>query len=318
MGLLYLSDADVDACALSAKAVNDAVEAGFRAKAEGRAIFRPQIVVELGEARLLLAKAAAIPPYAAVKWLGVYPGNRERAGVADFHPLVLLSRSETGQPLALMDGRWITGQRTAAISAVAAKYLARPEAATLGVVACGLQARTHLAAFAAAFPLKEVRCWSRTRASAERFAEDARQGGFDVTIASEPRGAVEGCDLVASLVGDVPDIAPFLDARWLAPGSFVALVDMGRPWYATSFEALDKVTTDDPGQNSAGDAEQVAYQRPFHAEIAEMAASRAPGRESATERNGVCFNGIGIADVAVAAALYERAVARKIGTMLPD
>jgi ornithine cyclodeaminase/alanine dehydrogenase-like protein (mu-crystallin family) len=315
--LLFLSDADVRECGLSAKEVNDVVEASFRAKAEGSATFKPQIVLDMGASRLLLAKAGALaaPPYAAIKWLGVYPGNSAH-GLPDFHPLVVLSDAETGMPLAVMDGRWITGARTAAISAVAARYLARPDSEILGIIACGQQARTHLAAFAAEFPLRRVLCWSRSRSSAERFAAEAEIYGVVATVVDQPYDAIAGANLVASLVADVPDIVPFLDADWLGPGSFLTLVDMGRPWRVDALGRLDKIVTDDLAQNTAGDAEQVVMARPFHAELGDVIIGSAVGRRTPAERNAINFNGIGLTDVAVAAALYVRARALGIGTTL--
>jgi ornithine cyclodeaminase/alanine dehydrogenase-like protein (mu-crystallin family) len=315
--LIFLSDSDVRSCALTAREVNDAVEAAFRDNALGKVISKPQVTLELGDSRLLLAKTGALrdPPFAGIKWLGVYPGNAAR-GLPDFHPVVLLSDAETGMPLALLDGRWITGVRTAAISAVSARYLARARSNTLGIIACGLQARTHLAAFAAEFPLRRVVCWSRTRSSAEKFALETRLLGLVADVVDHPQQAIADADLVASLVGDDPNIEPFLDADWLKPGSFLSLVDLGRPWLIGGLRRLDKIVTDDLAQSTAANGDQVVLAKPFHAELGALVIGNAERRTSPNERNAVNFNGIGFTDTAVAAAVYLRARERGIGTSL--
>src|SRR5262249_38019556 len=136
--LLYLSKADVVACALEAGAMNGALEAMFRAKAENRAWTIPKMLIARpGSGTSFCAKGGTLsePDYGGVKWFGYFPGN-ERFGRPDFLPLIILNEGESGMPIAVMDGTWISGVRTGSLTAVAAKHMARPDARSVGFVAC--------------------------------------------------------------------------------------------------------------------------------------------------------------------------------------
>ena len=310
---LYLSSADVEACDLGLDAVEAAVEAMFAAKAAGRAVMQPKLGLHASNGTLFLASAGVLdtPPYGGVKWLGV-AGNDQR-NLPHIAGLILLNDVETGMPVAAMDARWVTGVRTAAITAVAARRLAHVEAASIGFIACGVQARAHLAALRPNFPITRVRAYSRRLATAEAFAEEARSQGLEAEAVDAPRAAIEDMDIVVTTTPVVPRTPPFLDAGWLASGSFVAMVDLGRSWHAESLTGLDRVVTDDIAQ--AG-TENLAYPKPYDGEVADLVSGEMPARLTDRERTGLVFAGLGLADVAVAAAVYERAVARRIGQVL--
>ena len=123
-----------------------------------------------------------------VKLVAFYPNN---TGVPTHHAMILLFRPETGEPLVTMDGRLITEERTAAVSAVATKYLARPDAAVLALIGSGVQARSHLKALPLVREFREVRVWSPRRA-----AEFARE--FGVIAAASPEEAVRGADVIVT------------------------------------------------------------------------------------------------------------------------
>jgi ornithine cyclodeaminase/alanine dehydrogenase-like protein (mu-crystallin family) len=312
--ILYLSNADIEACGLGPAEVEQAVEAMFAAKAEGRAAMKPKLALQRPEQALFLASPGVMdqPPYAGLKWVGV-AGNAER-GLPHIAGLILLSDAMTGMPVSAMDARWVTGVRTAAITAVAARRLARPDSASIGFIACGLQARSHLAALRPLFPITEIRAYSRRRTTAEAFAEEARAEGLDARPVDSPRAALLGMDIVVTTTPVVPPIEPFLDAAWLSEGSFTSMVDLGRSWISDSLGRLDRVVTDDQAQ--AG-TEGLAYQKPYDGEVADLVVGRVAGRKSRDERTALVFAGVGLADVAVAAAVYERAVEAGLGQRLP-
>jgi ornithine cyclodeaminase/alanine dehydrogenase len=112
----------------------------------------------------------------------------------------------------------------------------------------------------------------------------------------------------------VPPTAPFLDAAWLAPGSFAGMVDLGLSWISETLPALDLVVTDDIAQ--AG-SERLAYPEPYGGEVAGLVAGDLPGRANPEQRAALVFAGLGLADVAVAAAVYERARETGVGRVLP-
>ena len=120
--------------------------------------------------------------------------------------------------------------------------------------------------------------------------------------------------MVITTTPAVPRTAPFLDAGWLATGAFAGMVDLGLPWIPETFAALDRVVTDDMAQ--AG-SERLNCPRPFAGDVADLVSGRLSGRDSTAERTALVFAGLGLADVAVAALVYERATEMGVGTMLP-
>lgn len=310
--LLYLGDADIEAVGLGLAAVEAAVEAMFAAKAAGTAAMRPKLALHAEGGTLFLASPGVLGRLAGIKWVGV-AGNAAR-GLPHIAGTIVLSDAATGMPVAIMDARWITKVRTAAITAVAARRLARPDSAAIGFIACGTQAHAHLAALRPHFPLRRVCAYSRTVASAEAFAAEARAQGLDARAVTAPRDALDGMDIVITTTPVAPPTPPFLDAAWLAPGSFTSMVDLACSWHAASLVALDRVVTDDLAQ--AG-TEKLPASKPYAGEIADLVAGRLAGRTGPAERTALIFAGIGLADVAVAAALHARALERGIGRVLP-
>ncbi len=312
--LLYLCDADVRATGLGLAEVEAAVEAVFAAKAAGRAVMKPKLSLHGDSGALFLASAGIldIPAMSGVKWVGV--ADAAASGLPHIAGTVLLNDAESGMPLAILDARWITGGRTAAITAVAARRLARPDSARIGFIACGLQARAHLAALRLHFPLATIRAYSRRLSTARKFVEEARAQGLKAEAVEDPRDAVAGMDIVVTSTPVVPPTEPFLDAAWLEAGAFAAMVDLGLSWISASLPALDLVVTDDIAQ--AG-SERLAYGEPYHGEVAGLVAGSLAGREDPGQRNALVFAGLGLADVAVAAAVYERAKETGLGRVLP-
>ena len=312
--ILYLSNADIAVSGTTLAMVEAAVEAMFAAKAAGSAVMKPKLGLHPPGRALFLASPGVLesPAYAGVKWVGV-ADNHDR-GLPHIAGVILLSDAETGMPVSIMDARWITAVRTAAITTVAARRLARPDAATIAFIACGVQARSHLDALRPHFPLTRVRAYSRRLATAEAFAEEARGQGLEAEAFAEPRAAIEGADIVITSTPAAPPTAPFLDAAWVAAGSFVGMVDLGLSWHAESLAGLDRVVTDDIDQ--AG-SERIAYAKAYDGDVAGLVAGSTPGRVGERERCGLIFAGLGLADVAVAAAVYRQAAERGVGQRLP-
>ena len=148
------------------------------------------------------------------KMVTFYPGNvalEKHTHMA----MIQLFRSDTGEPLAVMDGRLITEMRTAAVSAVAVDRLASPDAGVLGILGSGVQARSHVEALSRVRRFREIRVWSRTEENARRFADEV---GARVTTAEE---AVSGADVVLTLTSSP---VPILQGRWLKKDAVVCAV----------------------------------------------------------------------------------------------
>ena len=312
--LLYLCDADIESLDIDPGVIVEAVERMFGAKAEGAASMKPKIGLHAADGTIFLGSAGVLgsPAYAGIKWVGV--ADTVSTGLPHIAGTIVLSDNRTGMPLSVMDARWITGWRTAAITAVAAKKMARPDSATVAFIACGLQARTHLELLRKLFPIERVQAYSRRLATAEGFAAEARGRGFDAVAMESPEAAVRGADIVVTTTPVVPRTEPFLDAEWLAPGSFAAMVDLGLSWISRSLLALDIVVTDDHSQ--AG-SESLAYPGEYAGEIADLVSGKITGRSDEEQRAALVFAGIGLADVAAAACVYEAACERGIGRLLP-
>jgi ornithine cyclodeaminase/alanine dehydrogenase-like protein (mu-crystallin family) len=153
------------------------------------------------------------------KMVTFYPGNANTE--RHTHQAVIqLFRSNTGEPLAIMDGRLITEMRTAAVSAVAVDLLARSDAKVLGILGSGVQARSHVQALSRLRKFEEIRVWSRNDANAKRFAEEV---GARVTTAEE---AVSEADVVLTLTSS-PE--PVLFGRWLKKDAMVCAVGAVTP-----------------------------------------------------------------------------------------
>src|SRR5580700_4235265 len=154
-----------------------------------------------------------------LKLVSFYPGNAG-TGVATHHAMILLFRTDSGEPLAVMDGRLITEMRTAAVSAAATKYLASPDSRVLALLGSGVQAEAHLNALRQVRSFAEVRVWSRTAEHAERFA---RQHNIKAMPA---RSAVRGADVVVTATNA---LEPILKGAWLKAGAHVNTVGSPRP-----------------------------------------------------------------------------------------
>jgi len=148
------------------------------------------------------------------KLVNVYPDNAER-GLPTHQAMIMLFRSDTGEPLAVMDGRLITELRTAAVSAVATKLLSAPESRVLAILGSGVQARSHVRALNLVREFAEVRVWSRNPQRAQAFAEEIG------AIAKSAEAAVRGADVVVTAT-DSPQ--PVLRGAWLKAGALVNAV----------------------------------------------------------------------------------------------
>lgn len=318
--LRYLSRADIEGLGIPMEAVIEAVEAALGERGRGTAEMPPKPGVHPRPDAFIHAMPAYLEGMdaAGVKWVSGYPGNRER-GLPYISGLFVLSDPETGFPLSVMDCTWITGVRTGAATAVAAKYLARPESSTAGVVACGVQARTNLEALACLFPLERVHAYDIDPAAAERYAgEMAAALGLEVVPVNTAEEAVRGMDLVVTSGPILEHPDPAIPAGWLEPGAFAGALDFDSYWQPAAFAEVDRLVTDDKAQ--LGYYRTVGYFRETpepYADLGELVTGRKPGRQSPDERALALNLGLAIEDVATARLIHERAVAAGLGTELP-
>jgi len=318
--LLYLSREDVEAAAVDMATVIALVEQGFREKAAGRVEMPPKPGIHPQPDAFIHAMPAYIGGMqsAGVKWVGGNPANPAR-GLPYISGLLILNDVDTCVPYAVMDCTWITGYRTGAATAVAAKHHARRESTSAGIVACGFQGRTNLLALAEVFPLTRVYAFDTDADAQRRFVSDMSAAlNIDIVGVRDARDAVTASDLVVTSGPLLKHPDPTIPKDWLRPGAFASAVDFDSYWTADALAQFDKIATDDHAQfhyyRRAG-----YFQRtpdPY-ADLGELVGGQKPGRERADERTMAINLGLALDDMAVAPEVYRRARARGLGTRLP-
>jgi ornithine cyclodeaminase/alanine dehydrogenase-like protein (mu-crystallin family) len=318
--LLYLSRADVETVGVPMPEIIDALDEAFRQHGQGRVEMPPKPGVHSRPDAFIHAMPCYIPGPEAigVKWVAGYPDNPQR-GLPYISGLLVLNDADTGLPLAVMDCTWITAKRTGAATALAARFLARPDSQTVGILGCGVQGRSNLEALAVLFPIQRVMAYDRSLPNALRFADDVDdKWGIEVTVVDEPRRAVSGCDIVVTAGPILRQPHATIKAGWLEPGAFASLVDFDSYWDRAALAEADKFCTDDLPQLEH--YQHVGYFQdipPVYASMGELVTGQKPGRQSPAERTMAANLGLALDDMATAPIVYRRAVERKIGRWLP-
>ncbi len=317
---LYLSRRDVEAVALPMREIIDALDAMFKEKGLGRVEMPPKPGIHTAPDAFIHAMPAWIPSLrsAGIKWVGGYPANQQK-GLPYISGLLILNDPDTGLPLSVMDCTWITAKRTGAATAVAARYLARPESESVGILACGVQGRSNLEALATEFKVRSVKAYDLYPEVARRYAEEmSAQLGLDIEPVKTPAEAVRGMDLVVTSGPIVREPSPTIEAGWLAPGAFASPVDFDSYWTGAALAQADKLATDDLAQMRY--YRQGGYFRTTpepYADLGEIAAGLKPGREAPEERTMSINLGLALDDMATAIRIYQRASEQGIGSELP-
>ncbi len=319
--LLYLTQTDVESAGLTMAEIIELVERAFHEKGEGRVEMPPKPGIHPGGGdNFIHAMPAYIPAMnaAGLKWVSGFPGNHQR-GLPYITGLLILNDPETGLPISVMDCVWITAMRTAAATAVAARRLARPDSTVLGILGCGVQGLTNTEALNVLFPLEKVMAYDVKPEAVEAFAEDiTSRFDLEVVPVETPREAVTSCDMVVTAGPILKEPHATIQAGWLDAGAFASLIDFDSYWHPEAMREVDKFCTDDIAQlehyRSIGYFQGIPR---IHADLGELVTGRKPGRERPEERTIACNLGLAIDDMAVAPAIYQRAVEQEIGTWLP-
>ena len=309
--LLYLSHKTLESLPLTTAEVISSIEHLIHGRRQSQMWNAPKAVILPPDGRYMMSTLAAAddPPFLAVKALIVNPRNRER-GLPDLNASVTLLDSDTGLPVAVMDGNWVTAVRTAGLSAVAAQRLAWPEASTAAFIGCGVQAHSHLRVFADLFPLKEIRAFGRGSAKREALCQAAEKLGLAAVASGSAREAVSDADVVITSVTLSPPIRPFLDARWLQPGVFATVTDLAVPWLPEGMSAFTRIVIDDLEQEAQMTKPLVAPAL-VTGDLTGLVNGDILGRCSDEEKTAFIFRGLALGDLALAALAYQRA--RQLG-----
>jgi ornithine cyclodeaminase len=267
------------------------------------------------------ARAALVEPLSlGLKAIAVFPGNDGTA--YDSHQgLVLLFDPEHGFPIAIMDASSVTAIRTAAVSGVASRALARRDAGDLAILGSGVQARTHLQAMAAVHPLSRVRAWSPNRVRLEAFvhwAEEER--GITVEAMASPRDAVTGANLVCTVTASR---SPVVESAWLDDGAHVNAVGSSIPSAReldTAAVVRGRLVVDrvESALNEAGDfliprAEGAVSDGHILGELGDVLLGRIEGRTGPGDLTIFKSLGLAVEDLAAAEYVLRQAEARGVG-----
>ena len=296
----YLDEASVRAV-LQWDPLIAAMEPALAAFSSGRVIqpVRNMLTIEEGK-RYLGIMPVVTQEAMGLKLVSFYPGNAG-TGVPTHLGIILLSRPDTGEPLAVMDGRLITEMRTAAVSAAVMKHLAPPECPVLALLGGGVQASAHVEALSRVRRFGDIRVWSRTPERAQRFAKE-----HGVQAMPNAEAAVQDADVIVTATNA---LEPILRGSWLKQGAFVIAVGSPRPTWRELDDGVMTagalvVDSREAVLKESGDV--ILSKAPIYAEVGEIFAGM---KTKPPPGSTIVFKSVGIAveDIAAARLVYEAA-----------
>ena len=335
--LRFLSGPDIDSLGLSNADIVAAVERAVRAHGEGRAVIEPRVHLVpdndgAGHFNVLRGHlsgpdlpgpSAAASGVSGVKVVGDFVSNFA-AGLPSELGLLTLYDPRTGVPLAIMDATLITACRTGAMTAVGARYLARPDARVLGHVGARGTAFWNVVLLDELFDLDEIRVTSRRPESREAFAQQlAAVTGTPVRVAATAEEVFDGADILVE-ASRLTAPEPLLRTAWVKPGAFVVPYGTISAVELDLLDVMDKVVVDDWREAQSGQFGALRRHvdtgllsaASLHAELGQVVAGARPGRERDDERILLWHRGLAILDIAVGLAILRRAEQREAGTLL--
>jgi alanine dehydrogenase len=321
-GTLLLRRSDIERL-LSLRDCIEAVDEIFRLLGEGK-VPAPGILGVKAPGGGLHVKAGLLPGdrnYLVAKLNANFPRNNAHFGLPTIQGMIVVFDAENGVPLAILDSIDITIKRTAAASAVAAKYLARKESSVATICGCGQQGRTQLRAVLLVLPLTKVYAFDVNERAAIDFRNElSAELKVDIEFVRDLASAIQKSDVCITCTTAIESFVCKEDVR---PGTFIAAVgadDEHKQEIDSALIASAKVVADSLEQSCAiGDvhhaiAKGLMRKEDVYAELCEIVAGRKIGRVADGEIVVFDSTGVAIEDAVAAAAVYERAVANGIGT----
>ena len=307
---IYLSQEDVLKLEIPMGKIIELVELGLGEHGHGRVENPPKPGIHSKPDAFI----HAMPAYyeglgiGGLKWVSGYPSNRA-LGLPQIAGLMIVNDMETGMPLAVMDCRWITAMRTAAVSAITAKYCAKEGTESLGVIGCGVQGRMNLVAFKEVIPgLDTMRVFDVNPGAMRRMKDDFEaELGLEITPCDGVESAVDGVDMILTATQRLKE--PLVRDEWFKPGCLGFGLEASRAWYGDAILGADKFITDSWDQ-TVHFYEQGAFPDglpELYAELGEVVAGLKPGRNGPEERILAINIGLALEDVIVADYIYQLA-----------
>lgn len=330
---IYLNqNAVVESGGFDLDLVFSAVEEGFRIHGEGNYVMPPKTNLRKGPPGSPQAEQGLImsmPGYlgapldvVGVKWVLGMTENPVKYGLPRSSAMIILNNAETGLPLAVMDGTIVNAVRTGAVTAVGAKYLARPDSKVMALIGAGAQGRQQIRAMAHVMKeLEEVRVYDVRPESAEKMAAElSAQTHLHVTAAPTAEATVRGADIVVTAT---VTRTPYLERAWLKEGVFYGDI-ASHDAKLEVYQAASKLYVDDWNQIKyhgigvlvdairAGDIEENVVS----GEMGQVVAGKKPGREPGDDLTIFKHIGMAVTDLPVAYAIYRQAREKGLGVPL--
>jgi ornithine cyclodeaminase/alanine dehydrogenase-like protein (mu-crystallin family) len=256
-----------------------------------------------------------------IKWISCFPDNHQY-GLDQLGGLTILNHPDCGLPYAIMDCAWLTAQRTAAVTAVCAKQLARKDAEVVAIIGAGVQGREHLLYLTEALPnLKKCKIVDKREIAVQNFIEQlGSQFSGEIIPVSTVQEAVKDADLIitATAILDTPN--PIIEDAWLKKeGVFYAPLDLLSCFEWQTVSRMDKVITDSLEQTSffAHTPKFPNGLPDFYAEVGEIVCGRKKGRGNDSENIMAINIGMSVEDMVVSQRVYELAIEQGLGIRLP-
>jgi len=326
MDTLLLPEEDVKKLVSMDEAIS-AVESAFRDKALGNVQMPPKVYLLYGSGDLRV-----MPCYirtgeiSSVKIVNSHPRNPEK-GLPTVMAMIVLVNPETGFPKAVMGGTWITGIRTGAAGAVAAKYLARKNSRIAAFIGAGTQARMQLLGITRVLQsIREVRVFDIKSEAAKafiQFIEDHGAAGLSLIPASSVREAIEDADII---ITTTPSRKPVVMSEWISDGVHLNCIGADAPGKQELdpmiLKRASKIVVDDveqaihSGEINVPLSEGIIGVSSIYGELGEIVAGLKKGRESDDEITIFSSTGLAIQDAAVANIVYENALKKGVGTRI--
>ena len=325
--LHYLNAPDIEALAMTDQEILTAVEEGLRAQGLGQTVIEP---------RMHLVPDSCVPGHfnvlrgyirplgmAGVKVVGDFYENF-RIGLPSELAMLYLADPSNGSPIAMIDASAITDMRTGAVTALGAKYLARKKSSILGHIGARGTAYWNVRLLNFLFDLKEIRVHSRRPESRNAFgARLERDLGRKVIVAPDWKSCLADADIVVE-ASRLTKPEPLLKTAWIKPGALVMPYGTMSAVELSLTDVMDKLVMDDWGQARSGpfgslrahvDAGKLS-EKTLHAELGQIVAGIKPGRQSDRETILFWHRGLPLSDIALGAAMLEKAKRLGIGQRL--
>jgi ornithine cyclodeaminase/alanine dehydrogenase len=301
----------------------EVVENAFRAYAQGTTLSLGLLHVDAPDGEFHIKAGGPEEPrtYFGLKVNAGFFQNRKRFGLPNIQGTIILCDGDNGYPLAFMDSTAITINRTGATTAVAAKYLARPDSRSVTICGCGTQGRIQLRSLKGTLPIEVAYAFDFDAGVAEGFASDmSRDLGIEVSAVSDLGSATGKSDVCVTCT---PARSYFLKEEDVPPGMFLAAIGADSPekqeidprLMASSTVVVDILNQcAEVGELHHAIEAGIVGRDQVHGELGEIIVGRKPGRTSGDEITIFDSTGTGLQDAVAAAAAYERAVESGKGT----